>query len=54
MGKTKLNAGKRRVESERSHVAPPKQDGNFPSKPQPHGDTQITRNGLNKDISVSQ
>ena len=46
--------GKRRVESERSHVALPEPDGTLPGKPQLRGDTQITRNGLNQDINVSQ
>ena len=41
MGKTKLNAGRKKAESERSHVTPQETDaGTLPSKPQPHGDTQ--------------
>ena len=45
--KIKLNAGRKEVESERSHVAPLEPDGTLPGKPQPCGDTQINRNGLN-------
>ena len=48
MGKTKLNAGRKKEEKERSHVALPDTDtGTFPGKPQPRGDTQSNRNGLN-------
>ena len=49
MGKTKLNARRKNAESERTHVTPPETDfgQNLVSKPQPCGDTQITRNGLN-------
>ena len=39
--------GERKEESERSHAALPDTDGTLPSKPQPHGNTQINRNGLN-------
>ena len=40
--------GERRAESERSHVVPPEiDDGTFPSKLLPYGDTQINRDGLN-------
>ena len=46
MGKTKLSAGRKEIESERSHVAPPETDiGVLPSKPQPLGDTQIIKMG---------
>ena len=45
--KTKRNAGRKDAESERSCVAPQEQDGALAGKPQPRGDTQITRNGLN-------
>ena len=39
--------GKRRVESERSHVALPEMDvRTLASKPQPRGDTQINRDRL--------
>ena len=31
-----------------------KEAGTLAGKPQPRGDTQITRNGLNKDVRVSQ
>ena len=48
MEKTKLNAGRKEVESRRSHVAPLETDARtLPGKPQPHGYTQITGNGLN-------
>ena len=47
MGKTKLNAGKKEVESDRSQVAPLEPGKTLASKPQPRGDTQINRNGLN-------
>ena len=48
MGKTKLNAGRKKAESGRSHVAPPETDAEtLPGKPQPRGNTQITRNRLN-------
>ena len=47
MGKTKLNAGKKEAESERSHVALLETDARIlPGKPQPRGNTQISRNGL--------
>ena len=46
----KLNGmlGKRSTELGNSYVAPPETDAgwNLAGKPQPHGDTQITRNGL--------
>ena len=46
-GKTKLNAGRKKMESVRSHVAPLETDtGTWPGKPQPHGNTQINRDGL--------
>ena len=42
MGKNKPNAGRKKVESKRSHVAPPETDpGTLPGKPQSRGDTQI-------------
>ena len=48
VGKTKQNAGRKEEELERSHGALPETDvGTLASKPQPHGDTQINRNGLN-------
>ena len=48
MGKTKLNAERKEVESERSHVAPTDTDsGTLPGKPQLSADTQITKNELN-------
>ena len=48
MGETKLNAGRKEMESERSHVALSEMDAgqNLANRPKPHGDTQITRNGL--------
>ena len=46
MGKIKLNAGRKKVVLERSHVAPPESVKILPGKPQPGGDTQINRNGL--------
>ena len=42
-----VNAGRKEAESERSHVSLPEPDETLPSKPQPHSNTQITRNGLN-------
>ena len=43
------------MESERSHVALLETDAKTLSgKAQPRGDTQITRNGLNLDVRVSQ
>ena len=47
MGKTKLEAGKKKAKSERSHVAPLEPDRTLAGKPQPCDDTQINRNGLN-------
>ena len=45
--KTKLNAGRKKVESVRSHVVPLETDaGTLPSKPKPRGDTQINGDGL--------
>ena len=44
-GKTKLNAGRRKAESERSNVASLEPDGTLCSKPQPRGDTQINGDG---------
>ena len=47
--------GERRAESERSHVALLDTDtGTLSGKPLSNGDTQIARNDLNQDISVSQ
>ena len=34
-------------DSEGSHVAPPESDGTLADTLQPHGDTQMKRNGLN-------
>ena len=49
MEKTKLNAGRKETESEKSHVAPQEIDARMlPGKPQLHGDTQINRDGQNK------
>ena len=40
--------GERRTESGISHIAPPETDvGTLAGKPQPRGDTDINRNGLN-------
>ena len=48
MGKTKLNAGRKEAESERSHVPPLDTDARtLPGKPESCSNTQITRNGLN-------
>ena len=48
MKKNKLNAGRKEAESERSHVSLPKIDARtLADKSQPHGDTQINRNGIN-------
>ena len=48
MGKTKLNAGRKKVESERNHVALLETDAKtLAGKPQQCGDTQINRNELN-------
>ena len=48
MGKTKLNAGRKKAELERSHVALPQTEARtLLGKPQPCGDTQINRNWLN-------
>ena len=47
--------GGRRGESERSPVALPETGvRTLAGKPQPHGHTQINRNGLNKYVRVSQ
>ena len=46
MGHTKLNAGRKKAESERKHVVPLETARTLPSKPQPRGDTQINGNGL--------
>ena len=41
MGKTKLNAGRKKAELGKSHVVPPETDaGTLHSKSQPCGDTQ--------------
>ena len=43
-GETKLNVGRKKAESERCQVALTEidaLDGTLPSKPQPHGNTQI-------------
>ena len=49
-----MNSRRKKAESERSHVASLEPDRTLPGKPQLHGDTQITRNGLNSDVRVSQ
>ena len=55
MGKTKLNPGRKKVVSVRSHLAPLETDaGTLPSKLQPRSDIQISRNGLNEDVKVIQ
>ena len=54
MGKTKQNAERKEEELEGSHVALLEPEGTLPGKPQPSGDTQITRNDLNSDIRVIQ
>ena len=48
MGKTKLNAGRKKAESRRSHVAPPETDAgwNLAGKPSPCGNIQINGDGL--------
>ena len=47
-GKAELNTERKKVESKRSHVALSEMDaGTLPSKPQPRGNTQINKNGLN-------
>ena len=44
MEKTKLNGGRKEVESERSPTAPPETNaGTLVSKSQPRGNTQINR-----------
>ena len=44
---TKLNAGRKKAETGRHHVAAKgKRHQNLISKPQPRGDTQINRNGF--------
>ena len=48
MEKTKLNVGRKEAESKKSHVAMPETDARtLNGKPQPRGNTQINRNGLN-------
>ena len=47
MGKTKQNIGRKEMKSERDHVVLLEPDRTLPGKPQPRGNTQITRNGLN-------
>ena len=47
MVETKLNAGRKKEESGRNHVALLELDEILVNKPQPHGDTKINRNGLN-------
>ena len=56
MGKTKLNAGRKKAETERSYVAPPETDvrWNLAGKPQPCGDTQNNGDGLVQDVRASQ
>ena len=45
---TKLNAGRKKAESKRSHVALPETDAgqNLANKPQPCGNTQTNEDGL--------
>ena len=44
---TKLNAGRKKVKSVKSHVAPSETDiGTLSGGPQPHGDTQTNGDGL--------
>ena len=46
-----MNAGRKEAEAERSHGAPLETDaGTLASKPQPRGNTQINRYGLNQDV----
>ena len=48
VGKTKLNAGRKKAESGRSHGAAVRDRcRNFAGRPQPHGDAQINGDGLN-------
>ena len=48
MGKTKLNAGRKKAELERSRIASPEIDiRTLLGKSQPCGDTQIIGDGLN-------
>ena len=54
MRKTKLNAGGKKADLERSHVVSLEPDGTLPGKSQPCGNTQITRNGLNEYVRASQ
>ena len=49
MEKTKLNAGGKKAESERSLLET--DTGTLPGKPQPCGDTQINGDGLIPDMS---
>ena len=45
--KTKMNAWRKKAESEKHHVAAEgERSWNLTSRPQPYGDTQINRNGL--------
>ena len=47
--------GERRAESERSYVAPTVRDARtLAVNPKPRGDTQINRDGLDKDMSYPQ
>ena len=47
--------GERRQSLRATIVAQPETDvETLAGKPQPHGNTQINRNGLNSDVSVSQ
>ena len=44
--------GERRAKPERSYVAPTVRDARtLAVNPKPHGDTQINRDGLDKDMS---
>ena len=52
MRKTKLNAGKKKVKSRRSHITLLETDiGTLPGKSQPHDKTQINEDGLIEDMS---
>ena len=56
-GKVKLNAGRKKAESMRSHVALPETDsrnGTLSGKSQTYGNRRINGGGLVWDIRVSQ
>ena len=49
-----MNAWRKKAESEKHHVAAEgERSWNLTSRPQPHGDTRINRNGLISDARVS-